>query len=195
MLHRRLTHDQWRALIEAPLLGQAHQHQFSREEWQVLVEAPLVVSAGVMAAGETGALRLYREWTSFVRALRATNPEFARNRLVRDVSAGLRSAFTGHQQRALAYHGVSLDMYLDGVRERALQACRNVSRVLASFPPEEAEPFKLWLMAIAREVAESSRVGGFLGFGSRAIRADELDMIGAIRRALDLPSEPLDEPQ
>jgi hypothetical protein len=67
---------------------------------------------------------------------------------------------------------------------RALQTLRQASAILDAKAPADAPAFKAWLNAIAANVAEASKEGGFLGFGGVQVSEAEKATLAEIAAAL-----------
>ena len=157
--------------------------RFPVRQWRTLVEAPVFVAAGIAAAGEYRAFRVYREWLRFVHAIRTPDPRFADSALVRDVRAGLHARASSAQPHHPIFE-LGPDVDAGRVRSNALAACREVAAVLAATPPGEADAFKRWLVAVAEEVAGAATEGAFPSFGRHRVRPEEQAMVRAIAAAL-----------
>jgi hypothetical protein len=59
------------------------------------------------------------------------------------------------------------------MKQRSLEALKDVAHVLAHKAPQDADAFKDWLKDIATKVAEAGTEGGFLGFGG--IKVSDLE--------------------
>ena len=59
------------------------------------------------------------------------------------------------------------------MKERSLEALKDVANILAHKAPQDAHAFKDWLKDIATKVAEAGTEGGFLGFGG--IKVSDLE--------------------
>jgi hypothetical protein len=68
-----------------------------------------------------------------------------------------------------------------------LQAARRAGALLAIYPDAgQAREVRLWLLDVARRVAESARDGGVLGIGGQQISSAESDTLLSIADALGL---------
>ena len=71
------------------------------------------------------------------------------------------------------------------VRERALENCRSVARVLQSkASAEEAGEYKRWVIGVAHNVATAAKEGGVFGYGGQQISGDEIEIINEIGEAI-----------
>ena len=69
------------------------------------------------------------------------------------------------------------------------QDCRTAAALVDErSEPSDAAAYKEWSVAIARQVAEAAKEGGFLGFGGERVSAEERAMLARIERALGVPA-------
>lgn len=72
----------------------------------------------------------------------------------------------------------------DEIKQRAIDALRSAAAVVDQKAPSDAAAYKAWLLLIAKNVAEASKEGGFLGFGGVAVSAAEKATLEEIAVAL-----------
>lgn len=72
----------------------------------------------------------------------------------------------------------------DEIKQRAVDALRSAAAVVDQKAPSDAAAYKAWLLLIAKNVAEASKEGGFLGFGGVAVSAAEKATLEEIAVAL-----------
>ena len=164
------------------------------EEWQILREAPVWVSSAALQASSSGVIGTLREVTTMVRSLRSARERFPENRLIDAVvdelgilaSVGGETPFLPEEKFS---HQVAL--------QKAVEACQKVAQLLGDKAlegsqehmhrlKEEGYEFKQMLLDIAREVAETNRDGGFLGFGGKRVNDEEQALLEAVTGALAL---------
>ena len=63
-----------------------------------------------------------------------------------------------------------------------LRAVRGIVEARAT--PEEADAFKLWLVAAAQAAAEAAKDGGFVGIGAHLVSEREQAMLDQVRQAV-----------
>jgi hypothetical protein len=63
-----------------------------------------------------------------------------------------------------------------------------IMRTVESAAPDQAGPFRTFLLDVAQKTAEASREGGFLGFGGEKVSEAERRTLDRIAAALELPS-------
>ncbi|HKF66674.1 MAG TPA: hypothetical protein VKB36_09100, partial [Vicinamibacterales bacterium] len=61
---------------------------------------------------------------------------------------------------------------------------RNAVDAVERHSPAEAQPYKMWLAAVARKVAEASKEGGFLGIGGTLVSAKEEEALKELDEVL-----------
>jgi hypothetical protein len=166
----------------------------NEEEWQILREAPIRVSSAILSASPSGVIGTLREVATLIRALRSAHASSPDNRLIDAVMDDLGLlAVVGGETPFLFESNLAPQQALD----KALTACHQVSRLLRTKaldnPGEdgarvqnEGLEFKQMLIDMARQVAETSREGGFLGIGGKRISAAEQGLLDAVAGALEL---------
>jgi hypothetical protein len=71
------------------------------------------------------------------------------------------------------------------VKQRAIDALRSAAAIVDQKAAADAAGFKSWLLAIAGNVAEASKEGGFLGFGGVPVSPAEKATLAEIATALE----------
>jgi hypothetical protein len=114
----------------------------------------------------------------------SSDQPFADNQLVltlirgRD-AAGEDIAFEAQYEEAFS------EMAPGPTREAALAYCRSAGQLLrAKGTTDDVDAFRQWVLFIAEHIAQSSKTGGFLGIGGKAIAPAEQDLMNDIVAAL-----------
>jgi hypothetical protein len=80
------------------------------------------------------------------------------------------------------------DMPMMGNRAKSKLALTNTIKsavdAVERHSPAEAEPYKAWLAAVARKVAEAAKEGGFLGMGGTLVSQKEEDALEELKAVL-----------
>jgi hypothetical protein len=147
------------------------------EDWAVLESAPML--AGLAVGDLADPKRWLTELYAVLNAAEAAEGE-TQSVLIRAVT-----------ERMTAHEGDGIDLPVD-LPENAMEArnyliagCVQAVRLVSHRAPDEVVAFKYWLLALARKAAESTKDGGFLGFGGERINADERAALRELEAALD----------
>jgi len=161
----------------------ANKESFTPEEWTKVLESVAVTGMAVTAAEPSGLWGMLKEAFAGGAALAAAKADPHANELVKAVIAD----FETPEGRAAVQE--ALKRRFEGaeavdVVPRALATLRQASAILDAKAPADAAAFKAWLNAIAANVAEASKEGGFLGFGGVQVSEAEKATLAEIATAL-----------
>lgn len=147
---------------------------YTEQQWRDLTDAPPAIARAVASvSGKAG--QSEAELDSFLSLLQetATSREAEQNlltRLVVDVQGRIAGG---------------LDMPDTDAMTDGLQAARRAGALLEIYPDAaQAREVRLWLLDVARRVAQAARDGGVLGIGGQDISSAENDTLLAIGDAL-----------
>ncbi len=146
---------------------------FNAEEWAVVTTAPALAGLFVAASEPGGQLR---ESVALSRAY-----------------AEARAQQPGELMEAILTTAPSLGPQdaprtPDAIRDRALADLRRAVRILDRLATdEELVNYKRFVYALAQEVAQAHREGGFLGIGGKPVSAKEQAAVDAIAAIFDEP--------
>jgi len=160
----------------------ATRDSFSSKEWDVLAQTPDAVCMAMIAAQEGGTVE---ERNAFFKAWDASADQpFSDNQLVLTL---IRSRDAGSEE--LAFMASADESYSSmqagATREAALAWCRSAGELLRTKgTTEDFDAYRQWLLFIAEHIAQSSKTGGFLGIGGKAISNSEQDLMNDIAAAL-----------
>lgn len=154
---------------------------FTPEQWRSLLEAPLLAGFAVSAAAPSGFIGTLLESMASADALAAGEKDASE--LVRSVVADLltargRSAARGGVQRLI--EGAEICE----IKARALTQLAEAAQIVDANAPAEAVAYKAWVAQIAVCVAGAAAEGGFLGIGGEMISAEERAVLLEIDVAL-----------
>lgn len=157
---------------------------FTSDEWSKLIESAMLASVAISAAEPHGLWGFLQEGWATASGLAAAraNP----SPLVTEVAAALGTS----EGRTIAED--QLKSRLSGVKgaemvSRSVDELRSVAGLLDAKAGADALPFKQWLYANAKRVAEAGTEGGFLGFGGVKVSESEKATLGQLADALGLP--------
>jgi hypothetical protein len=155
---------------------------FTPDEWRQLLEAPLLAGFAVSAAAPSGLIGTLLESMASADALAAARADGS-DELVRNVVDDLLTP----EGRTAAREGVQRlieGAELPEIRARALAQLREAARILDAVAPQAAGSFKTWLTRIAARVAGAAAEGGFLGVGGEPVSAAERAALAEIDAVL-----------
>jgi len=127
---------------------------FTSDEWENLLRLPYAVSMTVMMAAPN-MLGIWGETKAMMQqpaGLAAASGSSLVGLLVAEMQSRARDLIAEQQTIWRSDQG--------GYRTKTLEACRAAATALAKVPPEEAQAYKGWVLAIGNRVAEASREGG-----------------------------------
>lgn len=127
---------------------------FTPEEWENLVSLPYAVSMTVMMAAPN-MLGIWGETKAMMQApagLAGTSGSSLVGLILGEMQARAKDLIQEQQTAWKNDQG--------GYRAKTLEACRSAATALAKIPPEEAQAYKGWVLAIGNKVAEASKEGG-----------------------------------
>jgi hypothetical protein len=143
---------------------------YTDEEWAVLLRAPIVAGMAISIADPGGPIEITKELMGTLRAVTAPQTQ---DELVTSVS---REVTELAQQRKNPAGDFKPKGPTPG--EQVLDEIRRVNDILsAKATPEEANAFREWMLAVARQAAESAKEGGFMGFGAEQVSSGEREML------------------
>ena len=153
---------------------------FTDEEWSEIVLAPMLASFAVTAADPSGLFGVIRESSAAARAMEAARADG--DDITREVMATYDTP-EGREAASDAVSGLARGRSPEEAAVQAIARLSDVSRLLKD-RGVEATGFRTWIRGIARDVAEASTEGGFLGFGGEKISDEERRRLAQIDAAL-----------
>jgi hypothetical protein len=149
---------------------------FTDDQWQQLQEAgPAIARAVAAAAGSAG--QTEAELESFLRLVDRTQTDSTDPELLGQLISEVHTLIAAGSLAA-----PTEDAIADGIH-----AARRAGAVLAVVADEQdARAVRLWLLDVARTVAQAAREGGILGLRSEDVSGPERETIAAISDALGL---------
>jgi hypothetical protein len=157
---------------------------FTADEWEMLAGAPQAVGTAVMLASFSGLGGTAHEAVTLGRTL-ATGATSS-NELIKEIcsveegpvaQAALRERVKQLDAQNMNAELANLAM---GEAKQAVDALKEKS-------PENVEPYKVWLMRLAFDVANASKEGDFLGIGGKRISDGERDVLTTLSQVLGVP--------
>ena len=161
----------------------ANKQNFKPEEWNKILQSTILAGMAVTAAEPSGLWGALKEAFASSSALAAAKSNPGSNELIKSVIAD----FQTKEGRSVVQQ--ALRQHLAGTKpadavQRSLANLREVSTILDTKSPQDAQGFKTWLRAISQNVAEASSEGGFLGIGGVKVSDAEKATLADISKAL-----------
>lgn len=154
---------------------------YTPEEWQAIYTAAPMAGLAVTAASPSGPFGVIKEMFAVGHAIGETLQRGSSNPLVKALIEDMKARGTKPERP----HNIHSP---EDAQRAALESLRKVAAILATkAPAAEGEEFKRWVVGIAKDVAEASTEGGFLGFGGTKVSDAEKTAIQQIAQALGVP--------
>jgi hypothetical protein len=161
----------------------ASKASFTADEWNEVLGGVLMAGFAVTAADPSGLWGLLKETFASGRALM----EAKSSPNASELSKAVVSDMEGSEGRSAVQEFVKGRLRgakRDEIKQRAIDSLRSAAAIVDQKAPSEAAAYKAWLLLIAKNVAEASKEGGFLGFGGVAVSAAEKATLAEIAAAL-----------
>jgi hypothetical protein len=153
--------------------------KFTPEEWRSLLKAPMLVSYAVAGAAPSGEGGFIQEMSAVADAISEGGQGAAKDSLLAAVLADIVANAVDEQR------GQTEKLSVNEVRQRALENCRSVARLLQTkASAEEAGEYKRWVIGLAHKVANAAKEGGLFGYGGEQISGGEVEIINEIGEAI-----------
>jgi hypothetical protein len=151
----------------------AGKSSFTEQEWSDLLRAPLMAGLAVSAASPSGLIGALQEASALSKILADAKKASGGNPIVDGIVADLMTKEGREQAKPSGIFGKGAGE----IRADALDTLRRAVSAVDRKSPAEASALKGWLSAVAREVAEASKEGGFLGMGGVQVSEAEADTL------------------
>ncbi len=136
------------------------QANFTPNEWKILKDAPVLVGEAVAAVSPSGVMGTLKEGAAIATGVMNSARQHPGNQLVQDVAP---RGIDAKQAIAWAQSalGVMRGSDAENIKRQGLDACRQVSQILAQkSPPQEANDYKHWLLEVGEGVARAAKERG-----------------------------------
>jgi hypothetical protein len=164
----------------------ADKSSFTKEEWILLLESPMMAGMAITAADPSGLGGLLKESFAGGSTLARAMTDPGANALVRAVA----SDFSTSEARSAARDGLKAKFANSqpaDIKNKAIEALREVSAVLAAKASGDAAAFKSWICQISQSTAEAaSEGGGLFGIGGIQVSDAEKATLAEISKALGI---------
>jgi hypothetical protein len=156
----------------------AQASDFTPEEWKAIRAAPVAAGLLVTLADASGPAGIAKEAIAVSKAITHAGGGAA-SELIRSIADSFQQS------------GGRPDMpEIPRDREQATGAligmCQDAVTAVGRKSTADADEFKRWLVQVARQTAEASKEGGFLGFGGTQVSQAEHSVVERLGRTLGL---------
>ncbi len=154
---------------------------FTEEEWTRLKRGPFIAGLAISIADPGGPIEAIKETAAALKTVTgATDSGALVGAIASDVTAEARA-----RKNPLA--GFKPKGALAG--QEILEELRGVNAIVSEkATPEEAEAYRGWLLASAKESADAAKEGGFLGFHAERVSEGEQRMLDELAKVLAPPA-------
>jgi hypothetical protein len=157
---------------------------FGEEEWTRLKRGPFVAGMAISLSDPGGPIELVKETAATVKAVQAAAASGERGELV---SALAQEVVADTKMRQNPLHDFKPKGAL--AAQEILDELAAVNRIVSEkATPEEADAYRAWLTAAARDAADAAKEGGFLGFRAERVSEGEQHMLDKLGEVLAPPS-------
>lgn len=165
----------------------AKKEDFTPEEWNKLLQSVVLTGMAVSAADPNGLWGTIKEAAAGRAAIAASKRDANINELIKAVIADF-EAPKSRQAILESLHRCVAGCQPAEVVQRSLETLREVSVILDTKAPQNANAFKDWLRVVGQKVAEASKEGSIAGFGGVKISDAETATLADISKALNSPA-------
>ena len=157
---------------------------FTEDEWTRLKRGPFIAGMAISLADPGGPIEAIKETAATLKTVTGAADAGARGELV----AALASEVSEEaRQRKNPLAGFKPKGALAG--QEILDELRAVNAIVTEkATPEEAEAYRAWLLAAAKEAADAAKEGGFLGFRAERVSEGEQRMLDQLASVLSAPA-------
>jgi hypothetical protein len=157
---------------------------FTEEEWTRLKRGPFIAGLAISLADPGGPIEAIKETSATLKTVTGAADAGASGELVAALASEV-SEEARHRKNPLA--GFKPKGALAG--QEILDELRAVIAIVGDkATPEEAEAYRAWLLAAAKEAADAAKEGGFLGFHAERVSEGEQRMLDQLASVLSAPA-------
>jgi hypothetical protein len=153
---------------------------FSEDEWTRLKRAPFIAGLAISIADPGGPIEAIKETAAALKTVTGAAQSADGGELVDELAKEV-TAEARERKNPLA--GFRPKGALAG--QEILDELRDVNGIVSGkASAEEADAYRGWLLAAAREAADAAKEGGFLGFHAQRVSEGEQRMLDELAKAL-----------
>ena len=157
---------------------------FSEDEWTRLKRGPFIAGLAISLADPGGPIEAIKETAAALKTVTGATDSAARGELVGALAEEV-TAEARELKNPLA--GFRPKGALAG--QEILDELRAVNGIVSGkATAEEADAYRGWLLAAAREAADAAKEGGFLGFHAQRVSEGEQRMLDQLEGVLGAPA-------
>ena len=157
---------------------------FSEDEWARLKRGPFVAGLAISLADPGGPIEAIKETAAALKTVTGAAGSGAPGGLVGELAEEV-TAEARERKNPLA--GFRPKGALAG--QEILDELRAVNGIVSEkATAEEADAYRGWLLAAAREAADAAKEGGFLGFHAQRVSEGEQRMLDQLESVLSAPA-------
>jgi hypothetical protein len=157
---------------------------FTEEEWTRLKRGPFIAGLAISLADPGGPIEAIKETSATLKTVTGAADAGASGELVAALASEV-SEEARHRKSPLA--GFKPKGALAG--QEILDELRALNAIVADKATrEEAEVYRAWLLAAAKEAADAAKEGGFLGFHAERVSEGEQRMLDQLASVLSAPA-------
>lgn len=154
------------------------QSEYTPDEWGLIVEGPILAGSVIITA-DPAFFGAVKESAAIAEALKEFS-ETLESQLIREIGNAIQS---GHRIKS---PDIPKNQEPEAMITHLIGECRRAAKIVSAKSPEESLPYRQYLLEIAKVTAESSKEGGFLGFGATRVSEQEKAAIQQLADALEL---------
>jgi hypothetical protein len=157
---------------------------FSEDEWSRLKRGPFIAGLAISIADPGGPIEAIKETAAALKTVTGAGESGDRGELVGELAKEV-TAEARERKNPLA--GFRPKGALAG--QEILDELREVNGIVSGkATAEEANAYRGWLLAAAREAADAAKEGGFLGFHAQRVSEGEQRMLDQLESVLGAPA-------
>ena len=155
----------------------------SPEEWEDVLQAPFIAGFAITAADPSGLIGAVQESSGMAKTLQSAVDETAQDDLAGAILAELKSS----EGRGRMREGMKALIKGRKPAEASEMAVQKLATILTSVrtkSPSDYDALASLIMAVANNVAEAAKEGGFMGFGGEPVSEAETKTLNDIEAAI-----------
>jgi len=155
---------------------------YTAEEWHVIMQSPMAAGLVVIYADPSNPVGLAQETFAVSKMMAQQAGAPVSNSLISAVAQEIKDS---EGRKATQPPKPAKGSDLTAAKAQALGTLQQLNELLAAkAPPEEADGFKQWIVATAKQVAGAAKEGGFLGIGGTPVTPAETAAVADVARTL-----------
>jgi hypothetical protein len=157
---------------------------FTEDEWTRLKRAPFIAGLAISLADPGGPIEAIKETAAALKTVTGAAEAGDRGELASELAKEVTA-------EARARKNPLADFRPKGALagQEILDELRGVNEIVtAKATPEEADAYRGWLLAAAKEAADAAKEGGFLGFHAQRVSEGEQRMLDQLTDVLGPPA-------